>query len=100
MQPQRKTSAEIVILKKEYCRLLANGYTQRQASESVGVSEKTGMNWAKKRNQSLSHLLTVKKNIIARLAVETAKPDTLSVDIHNLTTALSVIDKQINSAKP
>jgi|GEM_PF-5507180 hypothetical protein len=85
--------------KKEYYKLLTNGYNQKEASAMVGISESTAGTWARQRIQSVLDLQVVKKNIIARLAIETANPLTPTNEIHNLASALSVIDRQICGAE-
>lgn len=95
----RKTTNEAKTEKVEFYRLLNEGYNQKQAAIKIGINEKTASSWARQRKSGLTDLLVVKKNIIKRLATETAKPNTPTAEIHNLATALAVIERQISTAE-
>lgn len=88
MTPKQKQKAE-------YLHLLQSGFNQKEASEKIGISEKTGGCWAKEIKKTVAHLQTVKQNLIKRLEVETANINTPTNHIHNLASALSVIDRQL-----
>lgn len=95
----RKTTNEAKTEKVEFYRLLNEGYNQKQAAQTIGINEKTASSWAKQRKRNLTDLLTIKKNIIKRMATETAIQNTPTAEIHNLATALAVIERQINAAE-
>lgn len=94
----RKTTNEAQTERGEFYQLINEGYNQKEAAAKIGITEKTAGNWAKQRKKGLADLLIIKKNIVKRLATETANPLIPSNEIHNLTTALSVIDRQIATA--
>lgn len=93
----KKQQYTVQALKQQLYTLFANGYTKQDASAIVGITPKTAGVWIKQYTKALTDLQTIKNNILVRMAKETASPDIPTAEIHNLSIALSVIDKQIKA---
>lgn len=95
METIDKTPSRQQRKKAEYLNLLNKGYTQKQASNIVGINEKTGGCWAKLKTTTFANLQTTKENIAKRLATLTADNTASAIEINNLAIALAVVSKQI-----
>lgn len=84
--------------RKQVYKLIKKGdLTQKQIAEKLGISEVTISKWAKGLKNELLKLITVRKKIIQRLNEALENPESKSTDIHNYTTSLSVVAKQIEN---
>jgi DNA-binding XRE family transcriptional regulator len=85
--------------KKEFAKLKVEQiYTQRQIAKKVGISEVTASKWSLELKKDSNQLKIMRKKLLFRIDEAINNANSSSSEIHNYTTALSVLSKQIEKA--
>ena len=87
--------------KKEFVKLWTlQNQSQKAIAQKLNVSEVTICKWTKQIKADFNLLKDTRTKIIKRLNHELTKANPTSTDIHNYSTAISTITKQIKDLLP
>jgi ribosomal protein L20 len=91
-------STDLQKKKKEFAKLwIEQMHTQRHIAEKLGVSEVTASKWANLLKSDSKQLKKIYRKLLNRIEFAINDENSTSTVIHNLTTSLSVISKQLEN---
>lgn len=96
METQKRTTKQLQSAKAKYYNLLKQGYTQKLASNIVGVNKKTGGIWAKMYKPTIVELTATKQSIVKILTSLIADASVNPIHIKSFAIALALVSKKIN----